>query len=133
MQDIQAFIKLDDVVDDEKRATMKEMALAALNAKEVTFLDALKTINFKTTTELEDYLTSAFDKRKQEAEQNAQRQAIMEQMARDQQSSDKRAVAETQTMGRVDAAQAQAEAGIAKAAISNAGVQVDPQQVAMQE
>jgi len=133
MQDIQAFVKLDDVVDDEKRATMKEMALAALNAKEVTFLDALKTINFKTTTELEDYLTSAFDKRKQEAEANAARQAIMQQMQQDQQSADKRAVAETQTMGRVDAAQAQAEAGIAKAAISNAGVQVDPQQAAMQE
>jgi hypothetical protein len=133
MQDIQAFIKLDDVIDDEKRATMKEMALAALNAKELGFLDALKSINFKTTTELEDYLTAAFDKRKQEAEANAARQAIQEQMARDQEAATKQSVADTQAMSRVDAAQAQAESGIARAAIGSQGQQIDPEQMRAME
>lgn len=129
MQDIQAFIKLDDVIDEAKKQTMNDMALAAINAQQISFLDALKAMNFKTTSELEDYLTYAFDMKKKEQEAAAARAAIEQQMAREQAAASKQAQAETQAMGRVEAAQAGAEAGIARAAIQSGAQTVNPEEV----
>lgn len=133
MQDIQAYIKLDDVIDEAKKQTMNDMALAAINAQQISFLDALKALNFKTTTELEDYLTYAFDMKKKEQEAAAARAAIEQQMARDQEVAAKQQAAETQAMGRVEAAQAGAESGIARAAIQSGAQTINPEDAAAME
>jgi hypothetical protein len=117
LQDIQAFVMLDDVIDEAQKQKFQDLALAFANGQMISPEDGVAMQSIGTLTELRDYFKYTFDKQNK-AKAKAEMRAEQAEMIKDEANNQaKQNEVNTIAMSRDNASKTGAEASIATAAM----------------